>query len=192
MKKLLIFLMIAIPLVVIFIVNITVDAVGGIVIIPVDSISITCNSNLDAIYDEENNLSQININDVSKTVKLSSKVTPSSASNKLTYWESTNENVALVDAYGNVSFVGFGTAEIYAISSDGTKKSSCLFVVTDTRVHEINIYADSTVLEVGSITNVWARVFPSTATNQEYTLISSNPNVVSINSAGVATAISSG
>jgi hypothetical protein len=52
MRKLLIFLMIAIPLVVIFIVNITVDAVGGIVIIPVDNISIICNDNVDSIYDE--------------------------------------------------------------------------------------------------------------------------------------------
>jgi uncharacterized protein YjdB len=67
-----------------------------------------------------------------------------------------------------------------------------MFVVTDTRVHEINIYSGSAKLEVGSTTNIWARVTPSTATNQEYTLTSSNPDVISISSAGVATAISAG
>lgn len=190
MKKLLIFLMIAIPLVVILIVNVTVDAVGGIVIVPVDSISITYNGTEDdwvkAKYDDEtHSLSEVHVSDSSKTVKLASQVSPSSASNKVTYWESTNEKVALVDSYGNVTFVGFGTAEVYAITSDGTKKTSCLFNVTDTRVHEIRISAESTTLEIGSTTTINATFTPMTAENKKYTLISSNPNVVRINRTGL-------
>lgn len=193
MRKLMIFLIMALPLVVILIINITFDAISGVVIIPVDNISIVCgDDNIDSIYDEGNNLSQINVNDITKTVKLSSYVYPESASNKQIYWESDNTSVANVDSLGNVTFIGFGTAEVYAISSDGTRKKSCLFIVTDKRVHDISIYADDTILEIGSITNIWARVFPGTAENQGYILSSSNPDIVSINSAGIATALSSG
>ena len=193
MRKLMIFLIMALPLIVILILNVTFDAISGVVIIPVDNISIVCgDDNIDSVYDEEHNLSQIKINDITKTVKLTSYVYPESASNKQIYWESDNTNVANVDSLGNVTFVGFGTAEVYAISSDGTRKKSCLFIVTDKRVHDISIYADNTILEIGSTTNIWARVFPGTAENQEYTLSSSNPNIVSVNSAGIATALASG
>ncbi|MDD4110668.1 MAG: Ig-like domain-containing protein, partial [Clostridia bacterium] len=193
MRKLLIFLMMALPLIVILIINVTFDAISGVVIIPVDNISIVCaDDSVASFYDDENKLTQININDMSKIVRLAPYIYPESASNKQVYWESENKNVANVDSQGNVAFVGFGTTEIYATSSDGTRKSSCLFVVTDVRVHDINIYTDDAILEIGSTTNVWARVFPSTAENQDYTLISTNPGVVSINSAGIATAVSSG
>ena len=53
MKKLLIFLMILIPLVVIFIVNVTVDIVAGVITISVDSvISVVDDRHLDWGYDE--------------------------------------------------------------------------------------------------------------------------------------------
>lgn len=188
MRKLLIFLMIAIPLMVIFIVNVTVDAVTGIVIIPVDKISITCNAdNISTVYDDENNLSQINIDDISKTVKLSTKVYPESATNKLTYWESSDEKVAIVDNYGNVSFIGFGNAEIYATNNEGTKRTSCLFIVTDTKVHDIYIHTDKTELEINETANILASVWPSSAVDGTYTLVSSNPEIISV-SGGIATA----
>ena len=106
MKKLLIFLMVAIPLVIILIVNLTVDMVIGSVSISVERIS------LDRTYIEAS---------IDETLSLNATIYPENASNKEIIWESNNSDVAQVDVNGNVTFVGFGTGYITATSADGGK-----------------------------------------------------------------------
>lgn len=173
MKKLLIFLMVLIPLVVIFIVNVTVDIVGGVVSISVDNITL----------DYENYVANIN-----EPLKLNAKIQPEGASDKTIIWSSSDETIATVDEEGNVIFHAFGAVDIIATSGDGLKKASCRVNITDTRVHDIEIFAEKTTLKLGETSLIWANVIPSAAENQNYILRSSNENVLSINASGVATA----
>ena len=110
MKKLLIFLMILIPLVVIFIVNVTVDIVAGVVTISVDNV----------VLDHDSYIANIN-----ESFKLNAQIEPEGASDKTIIWSSSDENIATVDEEGNVIFHAFGAVDITATSGDGLKKDSC-------------------------------------------------------------------
>lgn len=173
MKKFLIFLMILIPLVVIFIVNVTVNIIEGVVEIAVDNI----------VLDTEYHVANIN-----ESFKLHAEVYPTAATDKTIVWKSSDESIATVDEDGNVTFLNFGSVDISATSGNGIKSSSCHINITDVRVHSIEIYSDKTTLAVGDSTYVWASVVPSMAENQFYTLKSSNEEVLSLNNSGVALA----
>lgn len=54
-----------------------------------------------------------------KSVRLSATVEPANATNRNLQWFSTNENVATVDASGNVKSVAEGQTSIYAVAADG-------------------------------------------------------------------------
>ncbi len=170
MKKLLIFLMVAIPLVIIIIVNLTVTTVVGYVSIAVDNVIL--------------NESRIEGN-VDDKFFIKATIYPESATNKDIIWESTNEDVAKVDIGGNVTFIGFGSGHIIATTVDGNKKASCTFFVDDVRVHEIDFFAPKTEIEVGEELQLRATVIPTGAINKNMIYESFNPDIVRIDSNGV-------
>ena len=61
---------------------------------------------------------------------LTATVSPSDATNKNVIWSSEDESVATVDAYGNVTAVGAGTAIITVTTEDGGFTASCDVTVT--------------------------------------------------------------
>ena len=61
--------------------------------------------------------------------KLNATVTPDRAENKSVTWKSSNEKVAIVDANGNVTAKGSGTATITATTEDGGHTASCTVTV---------------------------------------------------------------
>ena len=63
------------------------------------------------------------------TGKLTVTFNPANATNKKVTWRSDNEKVATVDANGNVTAKGTGTATITATSEDGGHKASCSVTV---------------------------------------------------------------
>lgn len=123
MKKLLIFLMIAIPLVIIVVLNFTVNTVTGFVPVPVDSITLNA---------------ETSSGKVGESFSLNASFVPENASNKNLSWKSDNESVATVDNKGTVIFVGYGKCYITATSEDGNKKASCYFYVYDTVAHDLD------------------------------------------------------
>lgn len=72
-----------------------------------------------------------------RSYKLIATINPTNATNKNVTWSSSNTKVATVDANGNVSAVGAGTATIAAKSNNG-KTATC-------KVTVINPYAKRTV-----------------------------------------------
>ena len=114
--------MVALPIVIILVVNFTISVVIGDAFIAVESIT----------------LSQTSITaNVDDTLHLDYTIYPSNATNKDVIWSSDNEEVATVDINGNVTFVGFGEGHIIATSMDGTRRASCSFYVTDDEVHKV-------------------------------------------------------
>ncbi len=65
--------------------------------------------------------------EIGQTAKLTAKLPSKTASNKLT-WVSTDEGVATVDAYGNVTAVGAGRAKI-VVRTYNKKKAVCTVTV---------------------------------------------------------------
>ncbi len=178
MKKLLIFLMIAIPLVIILIVNLTVNAVIGSVSISVDQISLD-KTEITATIDD--------------IVTLKPTILPENASNKEIVWESTNENVAKVDAVGNITFVGFGEGYIRATTVDGNKSAVCHFYATDNKVHQVILNAPQKEIHIGKEMQLSATVLPSEAlSNTRVTFVSDNPQVATVDPNGRVQALSVG
>ncbi|SFH15821.1 Putative cell wall binding repeat-containing protein [Lachnospiraceae bacterium NLAE-zl-G231] len=64
-----------------------------------------------------------------RSFQLVATVGPADASNKAVSWQSSDTNIATVDASGNVTAVKEGTATITVITKDGSKKASCVVTV---------------------------------------------------------------
>ena len=64
------------------------------------------------------------------TGTLIATVEPSNATNKNVTWESSNKSVATVDATGEVTAIGAGTATITVTTADGGKTATCVVTVT--------------------------------------------------------------
>ena len=177
MKKLMIFLMIAIPLVIIILINFTVDVVIGNVSIAVDRIELD-RTEVFANIDEE--------------LSLNATIYPSNATNQEIVWKSTNENVAVVDLNGNVSFVGFGNGYITATTVDGNKMASCYFYVTDTVVHEVILTSPKTEVHIGTNVQLSVTVLPNEALNKNVTFVSSDEEIATVDQNGMVTGLKLG
>lgn len=177
MKKLLIFLMIAIPLLIVLIVNFTVNIVVGDVYIAVERIELD-KSSIVANVDER--------------ASLKATIYPQDATNKDIVWSSDNEEVAVVDENGNISFVGFGNGYITATTADGNKRANCYFYVTDTKVHQVILTAPSNEMNEGQTMQLNATILPSEAINKNIIFSSSDERIAKVDSNGLVYALSSG
>ena len=75
---------------------------------------------------------------VGDTVTLTARVLPMTAIQTITSWKSSNEDVAIVDATGNVTAVGEGVALITATARDARSESVVIQVGEDSQVYAFN------------------------------------------------------
>lgn len=177
MKKLVLFLMVAIPLFIVFIVNFTVSVVIGDVYISVDKIELDKTSIVANVDDR---------------ISLQANIYPENATNQDIIWKSDNEDVAKIDSKGNVVFVGFGSGYITATSSDGNKMAKCYFYVTDTNVHKVELSSSQTTIEVGNQLQLTATISPSEAINKNLYFYSSDETIATVDSNGLVFGLSAG
>ena len=69
--------------------------------------------------------------ELGKTLTLELEFNPSTATNKIVTWSSSDESVATVDNAGKVTPKKVGSTIITAISEDGNKKATCTVTVTE-------------------------------------------------------------
>ena len=123
---------------------------------------------------------------VGETTAISSKVTPSKATNKKVHYTSSNTNVATVSSKGVITAKAPGTATIKVIANDGSNKYAKITVTVQQQVTSISLNPSSMVLctmaGYGYPTQAQftTSVTPSTATNKGVVLTSSNPNVAAV------------
>ena len=124
---------------------------------------------------------------------LTATITPDNASNKNVTWESSNTNVATVDANGKVTAIGAGTATITVTTEDGSKTATCAVTVTAATVSVSGVTLNKTALSltVGDTETLTATITPDNATNKNVTWSSDTPSVASVNN-GVVTAVAPG
>ena len=144
-------------------------------------------------------VSSVGLNSTSITLKnirnykLTATVSPSNASNKTITWTSSNSNVAIVDANGNVTAVNEGTATITAKSNNG-KTATCKVTVINpasVAVSSVGLKSSTTIVK-GKTEKLTATVSPSNASNKAVTWTSSNSNVARVDANGNITAVNAG
>lgn len=116
-------------------------------------------------------------------------ISPEHAECQTVHWSSSDETVATVDALGNVTAIGPGTATITAVSDDDVKtpkQARCKVTVTQA-VSSIEI-AEQLVLDQGKRHTLEAKVLPENASKQTIHWSSSDESVATVTSQGVISA----
>ena len=127
-----------------------------------------------------------------QTQKLTATVAPANATNQAVTWSTSNKNVATVSENGLVTAVGGGDAIITCTAQDGSNvKATCKVTVT-VPVSGIQLSQTSAALTVGDTLTLTKTIYPSDATNQAVTWMSSSDAVASVDSNGKITAKTAG
>ena len=129
---------------------------------------------------------------VKKTVQLKATITPSNASQEVT-WSSSKPAVATVDANGLVTGVTAGTAVITATSKDDPSyKATCTVTVNNIPVSSVELDKTTLSLTEGETYTLKATVKPDDAADKTPTWTSSNTAAATVSSEGVVTAVKAG
>lgn len=119
----------------------------------------------------------------------------SSLANSQIVWQSSDENIALVDNKGNVTAIGNGKAIIYAKSAENNQLSAQCNVTINTPVIGIKLSNSSvnlSTLENYNTVQLSAIITPDNAMDKTVTWISDNPNIAIVDKNGLVTAVSKG
>ena len=184
MKKLMLSAIILLPLIILLILSVSTVIVSSTNHIYVENVE---------IVDAEQTLTLIKSDDTVPTYQLKVNIFPMLASNKnLVYW-SDDDSVASVDKNGVIYGNDFGTTYIYVKSQENEIKTSMRkVVVTDTKVHRIEVANRVDRLYIGDEVQLEYSVKPSDAENTGVTFSSDNPSVLSVSLTGLITAVGAG
>ncbi|MCL2883281.1 MAG: Ig-like domain-containing protein [Coriobacteriia bacterium] len=129
-----------------------------------------------------------------QTMVLAATLWPANATNKKVTWSSTDTHVATVDAEGNVTAVGAGTAKILATSSDGGWVALAAVTVASMGVAVNGVTLDQASLDltVGDTARLTATVSPADASSPEVAWMSDNEDVATVDAEGNVTAVGAG
>ncbi|MEF2920665.1 MAG: Ig-like domain-containing protein [Acutalibacteraceae bacterium] len=132
---------------------------------------------------------KLNIN---TSATLSSTVTPVNATTKTVRYSSSNTSVATVTNKGIIKAVGVGACTITAKTVDGSNKIATCTVVVNQPVTNVTLNTHSISWNVGKSAHFRPTVTPTNASNIAVTYTSSNPEIATVNSNGLLTAVSAG
>ena len=121
--------------------------------------------------------SNLNVGD---TLKLTATINPSNADNKNVKWTSSDPSIATVDSNGNVKGIKTGIATITVTTEDKAKTAICTVNVVSNKVTGITLNKTNYILHIGDSLAITPTITPSTATNTNYIVTSSNSDVVSV------------
>jgi hypothetical protein len=120
------------------------------------------------------------------------KILPELASNKNVNYSSTNEQVCSINEEGVIIGLDFGTSIIMVKTEEGSKYSKLIVKVTQDNVSGVNFTCEEIELNIGETKILTAEVDPHVALNKKIIYSSSNPEIVTIDSNGIITALSAG
>jgi uncharacterized repeat protein (TIGR02543 family) len=125
--------------------------------------------------------------DKGRTITLQANVLPEDAYDKTVIWESKYPETATINQDGVVTGVRGGMTIIYATANFGAtgtnRVSKMISVIEHPEAVEISAY-ETYELYVGDISRLFATVTPSGAGNKTVTWVSSNTNLVTVDSTG--------
>ncbi|WP_329383593.1 Ig-like domain-containing protein [Anaerofustis sp. HA2171] len=123
------------------------------------------------------NKDELVLNGIGESFKLEAAIEPASYDKDLIYWNSTDKNIASVDADGVVVSSGVGTATIFAMTANG-KKAECKVTVNEVKINGVNVIGPESIY-MGGGDYYFIKYLPSNTTDRYVTLTSSNEDIVS-------------
>ncbi|MDE7153706.1 MAG: Ig-like domain-containing protein [Muribaculaceae bacterium] len=130
---------------------------------------------------------------VGDSQKLAASVGISTMTDKSVTWTSSNPDVATVDAEGNVTAVAPGKATITAKSNGNGLTATCEVNVSfHNPVTAVSFEQSEISIIRGETATLTAIITPADATDKTLTWSSSNPEIATVDSKGVVTAIADG
>lgn len=197
MKKILIGLLICIPLIIVFAIDVSGDIIATTTDITIEEITLYHDGNL------LDDVIEIEINDyINRAYRIEAVTYPSIAAKEL-IWSSSDIGIASVDANGDVTFTGrgFGEVKIFCQSKNNlTIRATATFYVSGSELYSIQIvkqgeseYASEISMGVGEKIQLTKIVLPAPAIREKKTnWSSSNTSVATIDGNGIVTALSNG
>ena len=114
---------------------------------------------------------------VGETSDLVATVTPNDATNKNISWSSSDNNIATVEN-GKITAKNPGSVTIEARSNNNITATCKVNVIS--KVQSISLDKENYTLIKGKYLNIIPKILPENATNKEYSLASSNEDVVKV------------
>ena len=143
-------------------------------------------------------ITQINISlensviNKANTVKLNVNIVPQEAKNNTIEFYSSNENIATVDSFGNITGISSGYVTITAKAKDNNVISNSIDIEVYSPVADMQIDTDDLILQVGETFKINAIIYPEDASNKNIIYQSGNNQIVSVNANGLVTALNEG
>lgn len=136
---------------------------------------------------------------LNESIQLLATINPTNATNKQVIWKSGNEQIASVSPNGLVTGKSVGTTVVTVTTEDGNYTARCKVTVKDVSsepvvipVQSITLNKPSISLILGKAEQLVATILPSNATNKQLIWSSENPNIASVDSSGIVTAVGIG
>lgn len=182
MKKIMLGLIALIPIVLIFTIQLTSVVLEATTYIAVEKVMFST---------DEMTIKKTDSNNV--RLEFPATVLPVAATDKSLIYESNNEDVAVVDNFGNITFKKFGYVTITAKSSTATSVSDkCEFFVTDDKIHEVHILNKMVGITKGESYKLQTQIIPAEAIDKNLLFESSSEDVATISPDGTITAVEGG
>ena len=115
---------------------------------------------------------------VNETTQLYWNIEPADATNQVLTFTSSRESVARVDENGMVTGIGSGTAQITAMTTDGSKRKATITVQVGKHVTGVRMIRKHAYIDVGETATAGATIEPKDALNKNMRWESSNTRVV--------------
>lgn len=154
------------------------------------AILVSCSAGPAAVTDIAFNVSHLDL-EIKETAQLHVLISPDNAVEPGLKWSSSAPAVASVSSSGLVTAQDNGTAEISVSTADGVKTASATVTVT-TPVTGISLDTSKLGLKSGQSVQLTATVTPGSASNQQITWSTSNPEVATVAQSGQVTAKANG
>lgn len=122
---------------------------------------------------------------IKKTLTLKTSVLPKNAANKKLKWTSSDENVATVNANGQVKGLSIGTAIIKAEAADGSGAEAIYEVHVVQPVTKVTAVDKKVELAIGTEWKQTIGIEPENATNKNVTWKSSKETVATVSDDGI-------
>ena len=126
-----------------------------------------------------------------QSAQLLAEVLPEDTTDKTLIWVSDNEEVAQVNALGNVVAVSPGEAVVYAIGQQYIY-AACFVTVEEISAQGVTLNQSEAQLAVNDTLHLIATITPDNASNPSVLWASSHPEIASVNEHGNVTAVTPG
>lgn len=130
---------------------------------------------------------------IGNSTQITATVLPENAVNKTLEWISSDEDVATVDAEGNVTAVGLGEAIITATATDGSGVSAtCTVIVIPTLAESLTIDPESWAAVEGETFQITVEVLPENTSDKTLEWTSSDISIATVDNTGLVTVLKPG